>query len=161
MINTEELLKGLMTLIEKCVGDSKQSTPNHVESETEIVKSVDQMEKRAMFVVLEPQNDDGTTSDLHGDWYSAQDIESACNKFNVACRKASLMHESILSNDDAVIEQSYIAPVDFTLDTGETVKKGSWVQWWKFNDDTLWQGVLDGTYNGLSIECSASGYEVE
>ena len=35
---------------------SKENHEQHVESEVEVVKSVDEMERRALFVVLEPQD---------------------------------------------------------------------------------------------------------
>lgn len=159
-MNKEKLLEGLLSLIEKCVGDSEQD--NKQEAEVAIVKSVDTMKRLATFVVLEPQPDTGETADLHGDWYDADSIREAMVSFNVQCRKAGLEHDGLLSNDDVVIEESYIAPCDFTVEeTGAFVKKGTWLQVWKFNSDDLWQGVLDGKYTGVSIECSALGYKVE
>lgn len=155
----EKLLEGLLALIEQCIGDSEQ--PNKQEAEVSVVKSVDTLQQRALFVVLEPQDDDGSTRDAHGDWYGVDDVAEACANFNVACRKAGVDHSGLLSNDDVVIEQSFTAPCDFTTETGVFIKKGTWLQWWKFNNDALWQGVLDGTYTGVSIECSAVGYEVE
>ncbi len=159
MTNSETILKRILDFIEECVTQEEQ--PNHPEAEVAVVKSVDQMEKRAMFVVLEPSEDDGTTRDVHGDWYSTEEVAEACANFNVACRKAGIDHAGILSSDQVVIEQSYTAPCDFTTETGVFIKKGTWLQWWKFEDDNLWQGVLDGTYTGVSIECAAVGYEVK
>lgn len=159
MTNSETILKRILDFIEECVTQEEQ--PNHPEAEVAVVKSVVQMEKRAMFVVLEPQDDDGLTRDVHADWYSAEDVAEACANFNVACRKAGIDHAGILSSDQVVIEQSYTAPCDFTTETGVFIKKGTWLQWWKFEDDNLWQGVLDGTYTGVSIECAAVGYEVK
>jgi hypothetical protein len=155
----EKLLEGLLALIEKCVADSEQ--PNKKEAEVAVVKSVDTLQQRALFVVLEPQDDDGSTRDAHGDWYGVDDVAEACANFNVACRKAGIDHSGLLSNDAVVIEQSFTAPCDFTTETGVFIKKGTWLQWWKFNNETIWAGVLDGTYTGVSIECSAVGYEVE
>lgn len=155
----EKLLEGLLALIEKCVADSEQ--PNKKEAEVAVVKSVDTLQQRALFVVLEPQDDDGSTRDAHGDWYGVDDVAEACANFNVACRKAGIDHSGLLSNDDVVIEQSFTAPCDFTTETGVFIKKGTWLQWWKFNNETIWAGVLDGTYTGVSIECSVIGYEVE
>lgn len=159
MTNSETILKRILDFIEECVTQEEQ--PNHPEAEVAVVKSVDQMEKRAMFVVLEPSEDDGTTRDVHGDWYSVEEVAEACANFNVACRKAGIDHAGILSNDQAIIEQSYTAPCDFTTETGVFIKKGTWLQWWKFEDENIWQGVLDGTYTGVSVECAAVGYEVK
>jgi hypothetical protein len=158
-MNKEQILDKLLDFLDSCIGDSEQ--PNKQEAEVAVVKSVDQLEKRCMFVILEPQDGSEYTSDAHGDWYSASDVAEACANFNVACRKAGIDHAGLLSNDDVVIEQSYTSPCDFTTDAGVFIKKGTWLQWWKFNNDALFQGVLDGTYTGVSIECSAVGYEVE
>ena len=159
MTNSETILKRILDFIEECVTQEEQ--PNHPEAEVAVVKSVDQMEKRAMFVVLEPQDDDGLTRDVHADWYSAEDVAEACANFNVACRKAGIDHQGLLSSDDVVIEQSFTAPCSFTTETGVFIKKGTWLQWWKFNNDNLWQKVLDGEYTGVSIECSATAFEVK
>lgn len=158
-MNKDKLLEGLLSLIEKCVGDSEQE--NKQEAEVAVVKSVDQMEKRSLFVVLAPSEDDLMTDDLHGDWYSESDVAEACANFNVACRKAGIDHQGLLSSDDVVIEQSFTAPCSFTTETGVFIKKGTWLQWWKFNNDNLWQKVLDGEYTGVSIECSATAFEVK
>ncbi len=158
-MNKDKLVERLLSFLESCTEITADDKPH---TETAIVKSVDNMQKRAMFVVLEPQGDDGTTSDLHADWYSEDDIYDAMVSFNIQCRKAGLDHEGLLSDDDVVIEQSYIAPCDFSIEeTGEVVKKGTWLQVWKFKNDELWSGVLDGTYTGLSVECSAMAYEVK
>ena len=57
-----------------------------------VAKSLDMEKRRATFVVLEPQPEDGTTTDLHGDWYSEEDIAEGCYSFNKHCRKANLLH---------------------------------------------------------------------
>lgn len=157
-MDKQKIVDKLVAFLNDCL--NQEETLNHPEAEVQVVKSVDQMEKRALFVVLEPSNEDMTTTDLHGDWYSEKDVIDACSNFNVACRKAGKDHEGLLSDDDVVIEQSFTAPCDFTTETGVFIKKNTWLQWWKFNDDELWQGVLDGKYTGVSIECSAVGYEV-
>lgn len=154
----EELLLKLALFLDSVVGPS-DNTP--VVEDVSVVKSTDEMEKRALFVVLEPQDEDGSTTDLHDDWYSEADVLKACNNFNTQCRQTGLMHDGLLSNEHCVIEQSYTTLSDMTLDTGEFIKKGTWVQWWKFNDDELWAGVLDGTYNGVSIECSAKAFDIK
>ena len=154
------MFEKLLDFLDSLVGDNSNPTPDTPEV-VQVVKSVDQLEKRCMFVILEPQDGSEYTSDAHGDWYSASEIAEACANFNVACRKAGIDHAGLLSNDDVIIEQSYTSPCDFTTDAGVFIKKGTWLQWWKFNNDALFQGVLDGTYTGVSIECSAVGYEVE
>jgi 8-oxo-dGTP pyrophosphatase MutT (NUDIX family) len=47
--------------------------------------------------------------------------------------------------------ESFIAPVDFTYDGIETIKKGSWVICMHVEDPYLWQDFLDGKYQAFSI----------
>jgi len=159
-MDKDKILDRLLAVIEQCVGESEQ--PNKKEAEVAVVKAVNEMKQLATFVVLEPQDASGETADLHGDWYDAESIREAMVSFNMQCRKAGLEHQGLLSNEDVIIEESYISPCDFTVEeTGQFVKKGTWLQTWKFNNQELWQDVLSGHFCGVSIECSAVGYEVE
>ena len=89
-----------------------------------VVKSLNMEKRRATFVVLEPQPEDGTTTDPHGDWYSEEDIAEGCYSFNKHCRKANLLH--LIDTNGFQFIESYILPSEATI--GETkVKKGSWV----------------------------------
>jgi hypothetical protein len=137
----QELLEKALEQI-KTVGKPK---------EVPVIKSVEQEERKALFVVLEPD-----VVDLHSDTYTAKEVEKACLSFNKFCGVANLMHE--YETKDAEITQSYIAPATFELegvDGIQTVQKGTWVQEWFFPDtekgNELWEGVKDGTYNGISI----------
>jgi hypothetical protein len=165
MFDKELLIKKFSELLEASFGDSKQDTPVHVESELEVVKSLDTMERRALFVVLAPQEGD-TTEDLHGDTYTAEEVEKACISFNTHCMKAGAYHAVELSSDLAVIEQSFCTPATFVTDTGLEIRKGSWLQWWNFpapddgEADLIWPQVLDGTFTGVSIQCGAQGYNL-
>lgn len=140
--------EALSELIEKFFGGSKQeATP------VEVTKAVDNEERMALFVVLEPD-----VVDLHGDTYSAEEVEKACNNFNVFCNKANIFHA--VETEAAKIVQSYISPADFTLDTGVEIKKGTWLQWYHFpvgdeTSDLLWEGVKSGEINGVSIGARA------
>lgn len=117
-----------------------------------IKKSVNTEKRLATFIVLEPQLEDGTTNDLHGDWYSEEEVEKACHNFNEFCGKANLFHS--IETELMTFVESYTAPVDFELNE-QPIKKGTWLAVCKFNDDTLWEGVKSGKYNGLSIQCNA------
>lgn len=117
-----------------------------------IEKSVNQEERKALFVVLEPDVVDG-----HGDTYSAQEIEKAMQSFNTHCNKANLGHR--VETQDAEIVQSYTTPVDMVI-AGVEVKKGTWLQEWHFPEgneasETLWGYVKDGTISGVSIGARA------
>ena len=153
----------------ECEGKGYGSNDNHkevVEVEDKYAKSIHEMERRALFVVLEPQDSLDDVKDAHGDYYDDITIEKACNKFNRHCRKAGLLHQYEIDNELAVIEQSFINPAEFTIDDGIVVKKGAWLQWWHFPEpdeperDVLWPKVLSGEYNGVSIECEGKGYEI-
>jgi hypothetical protein len=140
----------LYELLEKFFGGSKAE----VEPVVEVTKALDEEQRRALFVVLEPD-----VFDLHGDTYSAEDVEKACISFNTHCMKANLFHQ--VETEKAKIEQSFISPADFNLDDGRTIKKGTWLQWWHFPEgdevsEELWQGVKEEEIVGVSVGCRAT-----
>ncbi len=47
--------------------------------------------------------------------------------------------------------ESFIAPVDFSYDGKEQIKKGSWVLAMHIEDPELWQDFLDGKYRAFSV----------
>ena len=47
--------------------------------------------------------------------------------------------------------ESFIAPVDFSYDGKEQIKKGSWVLAMHVEDPELWQDFLDGKYRAFSV----------
>lgn len=165
--NKEDIEKAFSKFLTENFGGSEQSQEHSaVESETAVVKSLDKMERRALFVVLEPQNSLEDVSDLHGDYYDHVTVEKACRSFNIHCRKAGLFHEYEVDNDLAVVEQSFINLTDFETESGELIKKGAWLQWWHFpepldkEDDLIWPDVLSGDFCGVSVECAGKGYEL-
>ncbi|WOZ57473.1 XkdF-like serine protease domain-containing protein [Pseudomonas phage vB_PseuGesM_254] len=144
----------LTELIEKHFGGSKKEA-----EQVEVTKALDTEQRMALFVVLEPD-----TVDLHGDIYDAVEVEKACNNFNTFCRTANIFHQ--IETQEANIVQSYIAPVDFQLDNGVDVKKGTWLQWWHFPEgsetsDLMWSGVQSGEFNGVSIGAKATVEDIE
>jgi len=167
-------MKALSSVLDLAIGqlDSDKQVVENTElvKGVEVRKSVDNEERRALFIVLEPQDEDGFTADLHEDWYSEEDVLNACRSFNVHCRKANLLHKIDVTDDLIVIEQSYCTPVAFNLErpdgTIEHVKKGTWLmeqhypEPYELEDDLVWPKIKDGTYTGLSINCEALGYEI-
>jgi hypothetical protein len=148
--------ESLSELIEKHFGGSKEESPP-VE---QINKSVNEEQRLALFVVLEPQ--EGTeTTDLHADTYTASEVEKACHNFSEHCMKANLFH--LVETEEAKIVENYIAPAEFVLD-GEVIKKGTWLQTWYFPEteigEALWQGVKSGEYNGVSVQCKATTEDI-
>lgn len=119
----------------------------------EVTKALDEEQRMAMFVVLSPDE-----VDLHGDTYSAEEVEKACNNFNTTSMKANLFHK--IETEDAKIVQSFINPADFTTDAGREIKKGAWLQWWSFPEtevgEEIWKAVKAGDITGISIGARAT-----
>lgn len=129
------------------------SSLKDVEPTVEVTKAVDVEQRRAMFVVLAPNE-----IDEHGDTNTEECVEKACISFNTLCNKANLFHR--INTEKAKIEQSFITPVGFTTDTGVEVKKGSWLQWWQFpegdtDSELLWTMVKNNEIQGVSIGATA------
>ena len=118
-----------------------------------VLKAVNDEKRLATFVVLEPQDDSGLTSDLHGDYYSAETVEKACRSFNEQSKRANLFH-AVETNGFTFVE-SYITPADMVIN--ETfIKKGTWLATIHVSEEPeyefIWQGIKSGEYNGLSIQ---------
>ena len=127
-----------------------------------IVKSLNEEKRLATFLVLEPQDEDLTTSDLHGDWYDADTVESACHDFNRFCRKANLFH--LVDTTAFEFVESYITETEMNL--GETfIKKGSWLAKIHVNDsesgNLVWESIKSGEFNGLSVQCEGFVSDIE
>lgn len=157
MINEETVIKAVVTWLDKHFGGSKRN-----DMPVDVIKSVDVEQRKALFVVLEPQAGE-YTADLHGDTYTAKDIEEACENFNTHCMKANLFHQ--IEIEDAQIVQSFINPATFSLDDGRVIKAGSWLQWWHFPEgneasQALWDAVKAGTINGVSIQANAVAEQI-
>jgi hypothetical protein len=159
-MNKDKLLNKLVDFLDKMLSEEEQ--PNVVTSEVDlpIVKSANEEERLALFLVLEPQEDDGTTADLHGDWYDAEEVKKACHDYNVNCERIGIMHRELVSDNEVVVRESYIAPCDFVTEYGDTIKKGSWLMWLHFPSDDTWNKIKDGTYDSVSIDCVATGYNL-
>lgn len=147
------LVEGFKALLEQAFGSR-----DDIEPTVEVTKSVDIEQRRAMFVVLEPD-----VVDLHGDTYSAEEVEKACTNFNTHCMKANLFHR--VMTDDAKVEQSFITPASFTTDDGREIKKGTWLTWMNFpetpNGELIWKMVKEGDITGVSIGGTAKVEEIE
>lgn len=152
MVDKTKLVEAFSDFIEKHFdGSSKE--------QTEVTKSVDEEQRMAMFVVLEPD-----VTDLHGDTYSAEEVEKACNSFSMHSMRANLFHK--VETEKAKIVQSFISPSDFKTENGKEIKKGTWLQWWYFpegNDESesIWKAVKSGEINGVSIGARAKVEEIK
>lgn len=138
MKNKEDLIKAFSSFLDDHFGGAK----------VEIVKSLDEEKRKATFVVLAPEEVDG-----HGDIYSYEAVEKARDDYNTICKRQNLEHLLMIGEDVAEVSECYLTPTDFQLDD-QFIKKGTWVQTWKFNSEELWQQVKDGEWTGLSVQCS-------
>lgn len=112
-----------------------------------IEKSTNEMERKALFVAMVPDE-----PDAHGAVTSAKEIEKAMHNFNTHCMKANLFHA--IETQEAEIVQSYTTPVDMYIGE-EFITKGTWLTEWYFPEtetgEMLWQEILKGNINGISI----------
>lgn len=159
-MNKETLLNKFSEFLDSLVGESKQENVVKSEVDVQVVKSANDEEKLALFLVLEPQDANLMTADLHGDWYDAETVKQACHDYNYRCERIGIMHKEIASEDEVIVRESYIAPCDFVTEAGVPIKKGSWLMWLHFPSDSMWEKVKDGVYDSVSIECSAMGYDL-
>jgi len=107
-----------------------------------IVKS-DEVNQIIEGVVYEPN-----VKDTQDDWMSAVDIRKAAYNFMKEARTAG----GVDTNHDLVpveayVCESYIAKAADPMGHPE----GSWVVAIKIEDDEVWQGVLNGDFEGLSM----------
>lgn len=160
--NDKEMRKSLRESfeewLEKHFGSPQQDQQTQ-KSKVSTKKSVDTELKQATFLVLKAMTDD-SEPDLHGDVYYADDVAKACHSYNEYCNKANLAHLMMVDKGTAYVLESYLTPVDFQLDD-HFIAKGSWLQVWQFSDDTLWEDVKKGYWNGLSIQCVAEPEELK
>lgn len=142
----KSLTEALVEFVEKFFKENSGA------ASVEVTKTLDEEQRMALFVVLSPDE-----VDLHGDTYSAEEVEKACNNFNTACMKANLFHK--IETEDAKIVQSFINPANFTTDDGREIKKGTWLQWMYFPEtevgEQIWKSVKVGDINGVSIGAMA------
>ena len=127
-----------------------------------IKKSLNEEKRLATFLVLEPQDEDYTTSDLHGDWYDLDTVEDACHSFNRFCRKANLFH--LVDTTAFEFVESYITESDMLIGE-EPIKKGSWLAKIYVNKsdvgELVWESIKSGEFNGLSVQCEGFVSDIE
>lgn len=149
----EENIKDL-SVLDKVLNIVKESV-----GYKEVIKGLEEEKRMALFVVMSPDD-----VDAHGDVTSEQEIERACNNFNLHCSKANLYH--MVETEKAKIVQSFVTPSSFYIaDSDIAVKKGAWLQWWYFPEgdevsQDLWEKVKSGQINGVSIKARAKTTEI-
>ena len=125
----------------------------NVEKAYEVHKA-DAMKQLAYGIVLEPHLEDS-----QGDVMRPEEVEATAHRFlkksirgQAAVHK--LRHRAVgfkLTRPSIVPVESFIAPVDFSYDGQQTIRKGAWVLVAHVEDKALWQDFLDGKYTGWSV----------
>ncbi len=150
ILREENILKSYTKEIKK----SELETEHVVKGfEWKIEKATNEELMQVTYVAMLPD-----TTDLHGDFTSAEEVRKAMESFNKSAMRANLFHR-VMTDSFEVIE-SYLAPTDFVL--GEIpVKKGTWLMTLQVHDDSLWQMIKSGDISGISIGAVAIAEDVE
>lgn len=101
-------------------------------------------ERYVLGVVLAPE-----TTDSQGDIYSHDEVRKAAHAYMENEGALGKQHKEIVTGKLKILE-SYVAPVDFEIDS-ESVAKGTWLMGIRVVDDDLWDGIKKGSYTGFSI----------
>ncbi len=127
--------------------DEEATTPIEKSWTVEITKA--DSEKQVVYGVAYPLYPLGG-KDSQNDRASADEIEKMAWNFMKNSRMYDLQHKEVISNDKAVVVESYIAPIDFTMGN-KTISKGSWVVATHVLDMELWNLVKSGQVGSYSI----------
>lgn len=141
-ISAETLTKSL------CAGDVRKASG--ASSEVVPIWKADEEQRIVFGEVLVPED-----RDLQGDIYSAEAIAEAAHKYLSEFRRGKLgeQHDRRL-RDEVDLYESYVAPVDMTIN-GRRIKKGTWLMMWKIHSDRLWGKIKRREITGFSIGGSA------
>jgi hypothetical protein len=139
---------------------TKEITQEELEKEDEILgvklpitKSTNEELKQVTYVAMLPDS-----TDLHGDFTSAEEVRKAMESFNRSSMRANLFHMTM--TDTFSVVESYLAPTEFILGDN-LVKKGTWLMTLQVHDDKLWELVKSGDINGISIGAVANVEDTE
>ena len=113
-----------------------------------VIKALNEELMQVTYVAMLPDS-----TDLAGDFTSAEEVRKAKESFNKSEQRANLFHMS-MTDTFAVIE-SYLAPADMILNN-QAVLKGTWLMTLQINDSDLWELVKSGDINGISICAEAT-----
>lgn len=128
-------------------------TSKTIEHKSELLKSMNEELKQVTYVAMLPDS-----TDLHGDFTSAEEVRKAKESFNQSVQRANLFHLYMTESFEVI--ESYLAPADFEIE-GQQVLKGTWLMTLQVHDDTLWDLIKAGEINGISIGAKANVETVE
>lgn len=107
-------------------------------------------QKTVTFVALVPDEVDANDSVI-----SADEIAKTAHDFmmNLQYKTVNVNHTdwTDIPKEDATFVESYILPVEMTV-WDDVIPKGTRMIWIKFNNDEMFQQVIDGEFVGISIE---------
>jgi len=112
-------------------------------------------EQRTLTAIVYPAMPVGW-NDTQGDWISEENIRTMAWEFMKKSQRYDLHHKVLdVSKDQAVVVESWIAPVDLQLPQSDgttySVTKGSWIVTTHFPDEAMWERVKKGEFGGYSI----------
>lgn len=88
--------------------------------------------------------------DRQGDLISAAEIELAAHDFVESSQQAGLMHREMVSREQVVLVESYVARTPMTI--GKTkITKGTWMAAWRVYNPELRALIKQGRLRGVSI----------
>jgi hypothetical protein len=109
--------------------------------------------KRLVYGVSYPAKPLGW-SDTQDDWISTDEIESMAHRWMMKSQQYDEQHKVIGLEGKVFVVESYLAPVDFSID-GHAIAKGSWITVTYVPDDEIWSKVTTGKINAYSIRGKA------
>lgn len=104
--------------------------------------------KTITFVILEPW-----VEDRNGDIINEDEIIKTAHEFmsNLPSKKVNMNHQANTDQDGVRFVESFVLPVDLQFGT-EVVKQWSWLVAFKFDDENLYQQVIDWDIVWVSME---------
>ena len=94
--------------------------------------------------------------DVFGDFHTRQSVKSFAYGFMKQGFGIELTHNGIDRSEDMKVVESFLA-----REGDSEFIEGSWVIGLYISDPDIWQGVLDGTYNGFSYQALVSALYVD
>lgn len=120
-------------------------------------KSCKEKEKELNVKMLEIKGDEvfgvvyaPDEKDADGDEMDATVIQNACYEYNTFFRNTMYRHKMPLTQDQVILLESYIAPIDMKINDLE-IKAGSWLQRWQIKDPKLQDQIKKGEIVGFSL----------
>lgn len=161
MKDEKDFIDSVLSLCKSFFGSKSDSEndESEVSEQVPVIKQRDDELKRATFVVMKSFRDDDSACDLHGDTWDDEDIVKARDSFRENGSRLNLEHLLMIDDSIATVDEDYITAADMYIGD-EFITKGSWIQTWQINDDSLWEDVKSGEWCGLSIQCAATEDEL-